>query len=118
MKSALFVDFDNVFSGRRRLDSSVAKRFAMQPMGWIRWLTDSLPAPLHAAEGASRRLLVRRCYLNPQVSPTELNAILGNLIADLAEHPYQLSDTSKRVRDRCRDCGHATSREEDRKSVV
>jgi hypothetical protein len=67
MKSALFVDFDNVFSGLRRLDPAVADRFASQPLGWIRWLTESLSAPPHAPEGASRRLLVRRCYLNPQV---------------------------------------------------
>ena len=69
MKSALFVDFDNVFSGLRLLDPTVAERFAMRPLEWIRWLTESLPAPEHAAEGAARRLQVRRCYLNPQVSP-------------------------------------------------
>ncbi|KPF42545.1 hypothetical protein IP87_11655 [beta proteobacterium AAP121] len=67
MKSALFVDFDNVFSGLRRLDPAVADRFASQPLGWIRWLTESLSAPPHAPDGAGRRLLVRRCYLNPQV---------------------------------------------------
>ena len=67
MKSALFVDFDNVFSGLRLLDPTVAERFAMRPLEWIRWLTESLPAPAHAAEGAARRLLVRRCYLTSQV---------------------------------------------------
>lgn len=66
MKSALFVDFDNVYSALRRLDPVVAERFAFQPINWIRWLTDSLMAPPHAPEGAKRRLLVRRCYLNPQ----------------------------------------------------
>lgn len=67
MKSALFVDFDNVFSGLRRLDPAVADRFASQPLAWIRWLTDSLPPPPHSPAGVSRRLLVRRCYLNPQI---------------------------------------------------
>lgn len=67
MKSALFVDFDNVFSGLRRLDPAAADRFALRPLDWIQWLTQSLPAPPHAPEGAGRRLLVRRCYLNPQV---------------------------------------------------
>lgn len=67
MKSALFVDFDNVFSGLRRLDPALADRFASQPLTWIRWLTESLPAPPHAPSGSNRRLLVRRCYLNPQV---------------------------------------------------
>lgn len=66
MKSALFVDFDNVYSALRRLDPVVAERFAFQPINWMRWLTDSLMAPPHAPDGAKRRLLVRRCYLNPQ----------------------------------------------------
>ena len=66
MKSALFVDFDNVYSALRRLDPAVAERFAFQPIQWMRWLTDSLVAPPHAPDGAKRRLLVRRCYLNPQ----------------------------------------------------
>ncbi|MCW5610787.1 MAG: NYN domain-containing protein [Rubrivivax sp.] len=67
MKSALFVDFDNVFSGLRRLDPAAADRFALRPLDWIQWLTQALPAPPHAPEVAARRLLVRRCYLNPQV---------------------------------------------------
>ncbi|QTN21785.1 NYN domain-containing protein [Rhizobacter sp. AJA081-3] len=67
MKSALFVDFDNVYSGLKRLDPGIAERFAFQPLVWIRWLTDSLQAPPHAPAGSNRRLLVRRCYLNPQV---------------------------------------------------
>jgi NYN domain len=67
MRSALFVDFDNVFSGLRRLDSAVAERFAQQPLQWLRWLCEALPAPPASAPDAQRRLLVRRCYLNPQV---------------------------------------------------
>lgn len=66
MKSALFVDFDNVFSGLRRLDPVAADHFASQPQSWMRWIAESLEPPPHAPEGA-RRLLVRRCYLNPQV---------------------------------------------------
>jgi hypothetical protein len=67
MKSALFVDFDNVYSSLRRLDVAVAERFASQPLRWIQWLTDCLPAPPHAPTESGRRLLVRRCYWNPQV---------------------------------------------------
>jgi hypothetical protein len=67
MKSALFVDFDNVFSGLRKLDPSYADRFARQPLRWVEWLLNDLAPPEHAREGARRRLLVRRCYLNPQV---------------------------------------------------
>ena len=71
MKSALFVDFDNVYSGLHRLDPATADRFARQPGVWTQWLCDTLALPVQddgpgrAAE--RRRLLVRRCYLNPQV---------------------------------------------------
>jgi hypothetical protein len=65
MKSALFVDFDNVYTGLRKMDSAVADRFARQPIEWINWLASSLALPDHSREGARRRLLVRRCYLNP-----------------------------------------------------
>lgn len=65
MKSALFIDFDNVYSALRRLDINYAERFARQPLDWLHWLTHSLPLPEHAPAGSARRLLVRRCYLNP-----------------------------------------------------
>jgi len=67
LKSALFVDFDNVYSGLRRLDLSIADRFARTPQRWMNWLVESLELPQPAPDGARRRILVRRCYLNPQV---------------------------------------------------
>jgi hypothetical protein len=65
MKSALFVDFDNVFSQLRQLQPDAAERFARHPSEWIGWLTSSLALPEPHEEGERRRLLVRRCYLNP-----------------------------------------------------
>lgn len=65
MKSALFVDFDNVFSQLRQLQPDAAERFARHPSDWIGWLTHSLGLPQPQADGERRRLLVRRCYLNP-----------------------------------------------------
>ena len=65
MKSALFVDFDNVYSQLRQLQPDAAERFARHPSEWIGWLTSSLPLPEPHEEGERRRLLVRRCYLNP-----------------------------------------------------
>lgn len=67
MKSALFVDFDNVYSGLRKLDSAMADQFAQKPQRWMQWLVESLELPEHAPADARRRVLVRRCYLNPQV---------------------------------------------------
>ena len=66
MKSALFVDFDNVYSGLRRLDQETADQFARNPLIWMNWLINSLALPEPAVPGAKRRVLVRRCYLNPQ----------------------------------------------------
>jgi hypothetical protein len=65
MKSALFVDFDNVFSQLRQLQPDAAERFARHPSEWIGWLTSSLALPEPHEDGERRRLLVRRCYLNP-----------------------------------------------------
>ena len=65
MRSALFVDFDNVFTQLRQLQPDVAERFARFPAEWLRWLVESLELPSPHADAAQRRLLVRRCYLNP-----------------------------------------------------
>jgi len=46
----------------------------------------------------------------PLLSPGELGGVMGCLAQDLAEQPFQLSETGKRVRDRCSDAGHAVSR--------
>lgn len=67
MKSALFVDFDNIYSGLRQLDQATADRFAKAPMEWVSWMVNSLALPEHVSGGSpKRRILVRRCYLNPQ----------------------------------------------------
>jgi hypothetical protein len=66
VKSALFVDFDNVYSGLRKLDQTVADRFARQPLAWITWIVQCLELPEHVPLDSKRRVLVRRCYLNPQ----------------------------------------------------
>jgi len=66
MRSALFVDFDNVFSGLNRLGPDYAEAFARNPSRWLHWLIESLEAPAGAEEGSKRRVLVRRCYLNPE----------------------------------------------------
>ena len=66
MKSALFVDFDNIYSGLRQLDQATADRFARAPAEWVSWMVNSLALPEHDTGSSKRRILVRRCYLNPQ----------------------------------------------------
>lgn len=56
LRTAIYVDFDNVLSGLREgAGPEWALRFAESPETWLAWLM----------EGAARRALIRRCYMNP-----------------------------------------------------
>ncbi|MFE5838141.1 NYN domain-containing protein [Arthrobacter sp. NPDC056493] len=61
IRAAMFVDFDNVYTGLHALDPVAAKRFAEDPKHWA----DALSAG--GAGEQSRRFLIRNCYLNPVV---------------------------------------------------
>jgi NYN domain len=63
LRSALYVDFDNVYSGLRRVDRTAATIFANDPALLLTWLGrgEDDDGPFR------RRFLVRDCYLNPQV---------------------------------------------------
>lgn len=60
LRSALFLDFDNVFSGLLKLDPTVAMSFAQQPQVWLERLA--------SRDQQRRRWLVLRCYMNPSGS--------------------------------------------------
>ena len=63
LRCALFVDFDNVYIGLRRLDPEAAEAFAGSPAHWLTALENGIDG-----DGEfSRRFLVRACYLNPSV---------------------------------------------------
>lgn len=53
-KSALFVDFDNIYLELKKKDEQQAEYFAFAPGIWLKKLM-----------GDERKILVRRCYLNP-----------------------------------------------------
>ncbi|NMM16268.1 MAG: NYN domain-containing protein [Cellulomonas sp.] len=63
LRCALFVDFDNVYIGLRRLDPAAAEAFAESPAHWL----TALETGSDADGEFSRRFLVRACYLNPSV---------------------------------------------------
>lgn len=61
LRSALFVDFDNVYLGLLRIDPVAAEQFATEPGQWL----DRLEAGVDGDGPFQRRFLVRLCYLNP-----------------------------------------------------
>jgi hypothetical protein len=63
VRTALFVDFDNIYLGLQREDPVAAEQFATDPTRWLLWLQDKLPLPEES--GRRRKVLFRRCYLNP-----------------------------------------------------
>ncbi|HEV8579291.1 MAG TPA: NYN domain-containing protein [Thermoanaerobaculia bacterium] len=63
VRSALYVDFDNIYLGLQREDPVAAEQFATDPTRWLMWLQDKLPQ--QDGEGRRRKILLRRCYLNP-----------------------------------------------------
>ncbi|GCE02149.1 hypothetical protein EHYA_10452 [Embleya hyalina] len=60
IRSALFLDFDNIYSGLRETDRASAEIFARKPSQWLEWLENEA-----TERGLRRSLLVRNCYLNP-----------------------------------------------------
>jgi hypothetical protein len=62
VKSALFVDFDNIYIGLTKTDPIAAERFASDPFRWLAWLEKGLPG---RNGGHTRSILIRRCYPNP-----------------------------------------------------
>ena len=70
IKSALFVDFDNIYIGLKKLDEAAAEQFAMNPTQWLGWMEQGMPradnAESNGESGRLRDILVRRCYLNPR----------------------------------------------------
>lgn len=61
LRCALFVDFDNVYLGLRRLDPAAAAAFAQEPGHWLA----ALETGTDADGDFARRFLIRACYLNP-----------------------------------------------------
>ncbi len=67
IKTALFLDFDNIYLGLKAESATAAERFANAPDRWLKWIEEEMPTE-HGADGEAvrRSLLVRRCYLNPE----------------------------------------------------
>jgi len=62
--SALFVDFDNMYTRLLEQDPTLARTFATNPQRWLRWLEGHALRMMYG-DGVRRRILKRCCYLNP-----------------------------------------------------
>jgi len=66
VRTALFVDFDNIYINLRSIDPAAGEAFATEPDRWLRWMQDDMGHVVaDSAEGTGREILVRACYLNP-----------------------------------------------------
>ena len=68
IRTALFVDFDNIYLGLHRVDPEAAEVFATEPTRWLAWMERGLIAKAQSSESGTTPLsvLVRKCYLNPK----------------------------------------------------
>jgi len=62
VRSALYVDFDNVYLGLQQTDAAAAEQFATNP---ARWLSRLESGGVRDGHEYRRRFLIRVCYLNP-----------------------------------------------------
>ncbi|MDL2207549.1 NYN domain-containing protein [Desulfovibrio sp. OttesenSCG-928-M16] len=62
--SALYVDFDNIYTRLYDHDINLARTFATNPQRWLRWLEGHALRMMYG-DGVRRRILKRCCYLNP-----------------------------------------------------
>lgn len=65
IRAAIFVDFDNVIISMEQVNRRAADLFASRPHQWLSWFERGLHDHAAEDEAKPRRLLVRRCYLNP-----------------------------------------------------
>ena len=71
--SALYVDFDNIYTRFLEADPEAARAFGMAPYRWVRWIENHALRILYG-DGVRRRILKRMCYLNPQ----RYQSVFGN----------------------------------------
>jgi hypothetical protein len=67
IRAALFVDFDNIYSCFNDLYGEItAKSFGNNVGKWVEWIEHSAYGSGDSGRPCSRKLLLRRCYLNPE----------------------------------------------------
>jgi uncharacterized LabA/DUF88 family protein len=65
VRTALMLDFDNIFSGLSRLDDASAKQFASHPETWLARFAEGEDRRQGHSAPKGRSILARYCYMNP-----------------------------------------------------
>ena len=66
VRTALFVDFDNMYLNLKAIEPAAGDAFAMEPDRWLRWMREDMGQVVPGAtEETGREILIRTCYLNP-----------------------------------------------------
>jgi hypothetical protein len=85
---------------RHTVRAPVAARHAIDAQSWgIDNATLALIRQVHDTTGV------------PLLAPRDFRALFDAVVAEVAERPFQLNETGKSVRDRCREAGRDISRE-------
>jgi hypothetical protein len=67
LRSVLLLDFDNLWTALDKERPAAARRFTIDPQGWVAAIEDGSLIPLPAGEVTRRRILSLRCYANPDL---------------------------------------------------
>ncbi len=66
VRTALFIDFDNMYLNLKGIDPAAGEAFATEPERWLQWMREDMGQVVpDASEETSREILIRACYLNP-----------------------------------------------------
>jgi hypothetical protein len=66
VRTALFIDFDNMYLNLKGIDPAAGEAFATEPDRWLQWMREDMGQVVpDASEETSREILIRACYLNP-----------------------------------------------------
>jgi uncharacterized LabA/DUF88 family protein len=67
IRSAMFIDFDNVYSQLKETNYKLAQAFGMVPHRWLNWIEAGISTYYADPTRKTRRILARICYLNPDL---------------------------------------------------
>ena len=70
IRSALFVDFDNIHIGlEEEYGKNIARIFGCDSAQWVEWVERQAVVLGQDGKARPRKLLIRRCYMNPESFP-------------------------------------------------